>query len=402
MGFIKAFTGALSGTFADQWKDFYEPAAGLTATTAFSQAVRRDGGQNTKGNASIISNGSKIIVPEGMALVTFQDGGITGFIAEAGGYEFKSDDPNSQSLFAGDGLFKNVWQSTWDKVKFGGQVGSQQMAFYVNTQDIQGVRYGSQEPIMWNDSFLATKAKAMARGTYTLKISDPMLFVKNFVDAQYKVDGAPAFDFNDVDNTKAGNLNEQLGTVLASSITQFSIDAKTNNVDTVDYIITNNAKVCEALATGVESQYQWTTVNGLTISAVSIQITYDPATQELLDQAQAGDIAARNAAKMGAAYSDNMAGMMAAASGQAMQAAASNENGAMMGFMGMNMAQNSGANMMGAAANLQASTPQATPAPAAAPAEDPTQKLLDAKKLLDAGAISQADYDALKAKYLGL
>lgn len=29
MGFVKAFSGALGGTFADQWKDFYGPRQGF-------------------------------------------------------------------------------------------------------------------------------------------------------------------------------------------------------------------------------------------------------------------------------------------------------------------------------------------------------------------------------------
>ena len=108
---------------------------------------------------------------------------------------------------------------------------------------------------------------------------------------------------------------------------------------------------------------------------------------------------------MGAAYGENMAGMMAAASGQAMQAAAANENGAMMGFMGMNMAQQGGANLMGTVANMQpAPAPTQAPAPEApaAPAQDPTTKLLEMKKLLDAGAITQEDYDKVKNQILGL
>ena len=34
MGFIKAFTGALGGTFADEWKDFYVPRGNVPATAA--------------------------------------------------------------------------------------------------------------------------------------------------------------------------------------------------------------------------------------------------------------------------------------------------------------------------------------------------------------------------------
>ena len=100
MGFIKAFGGALGGTFADQWLDFYEPQAGLSATAAIFPAVPKGTnngrGENTKGSANVITNGSKIIVPEGTALITMQDGAVTGLLAEAGGYEFKSDDINSK------------------------------------------------------------------------------------------------------------------------------------------------------------------------------------------------------------------------------------------------------------------------------------------------------------------
>ena len=104
MGFIKAFTGALGGTFADQWKDFYMPEEGVPATAGVFKAVPKGTnngrGSNTKGSLNVITNGSKIIVPEGTALITMQDGKITGLIAEAGGFEFKSDDPNSKSMFA--------------------------------------------------------------------------------------------------------------------------------------------------------------------------------------------------------------------------------------------------------------------------------------------------------------
>lgn len=77
MGFIKAFTGALGGTFADQWLDFYMPDSSIPATAAVfpakPQGQNHGRGANTKGNDNIISNGSKIIVPEGTALITMQD-----------------------------------------------------------------------------------------------------------------------------------------------------------------------------------------------------------------------------------------------------------------------------------------------------------------------------------------
>ena len=34
MGFIRAFKGALGGTFADQWQDYYIPRPNVPATAA--------------------------------------------------------------------------------------------------------------------------------------------------------------------------------------------------------------------------------------------------------------------------------------------------------------------------------------------------------------------------------
>ena len=405
MGFIKAFTGSLSSTFADQWQDFYGPRQDVPATAGLFQAVPQGPnagrGENTKGNENIISNGSKIIVPEGTALITMQDGAVTGFIAEPGGFIFKSDDPSSQSMFAGDGIIGTIAKSTWEKVKFGGQPGSQQLAFYVNLKPITGNRFGTQTPIYWQDEFLATKAGGSARGTYSLQIVDPLMFFKTFVPDMYKQPGAPVFDFADMDNPAGDHLFNDFLTCLTGAFKRFSLKSKENGMDTIDYIQSNLDQFAITMDEEIENTYQWSTNYGLKVISVNIQADYDGATLEILEEARKADQEIRKAARMGAAYSNNMAGMMAAASGQAMQAAAANENGAMMGFMGMNMAQQNGANLMGAVNNMQ---PAQQPAPTQAePAqEDPTTKLIQMKKLLDAGAITQEEYDKVKAQVLGL
>lgn len=409
MGFIKAFTGSLSSTFADQWQDFYGPRQNVPATAGLFQAVPQGPnagrGENTKGNDNIISNGSKIMVPEGTALITMQDGAVTGFIAEPGGFIFKSDDPSSQSMFAGDGIIGQVAKSTWEKVKFGGQPGSQQLAFYVNLKPITGNRFGTQTPIYWQDEFLATKAGGSARGTYSLQIVDPLMFFKTFVPDMYKQPGAPVFDFADMDNPAGEHLFNDFLTCLTGAFKRFSLKSKENNMDTIDYIQSNLDQFAITMDEEIENTYQWSTNYGLKVISVNMQADYDGPTQEILDEARKADQEIRKATRMGQAYSSNMAGMMAAASGQAMQAAAANENGAMMGFMGMNMAQQNGANLMGAVNNMQPQQPvqqQPVQTPEATSAQDPTTKLLEMKKLLDAGAITQEDYDKVKAQLLGL
>jgi membrane protease subunit (stomatin/prohibitin family) len=406
MGFIKAFTGALGGTFADQWKDFYMPAPNIPTTAGLFPAVPQgqngERGENTKGNENIITNGSKIIVPEGTALITVQDGAVTGFIAEPGGYIFNSEDPNSKSMFSGDGVFGQLWTQTWEKVKFGGQPGSQQLAFYVNLKPILGNRFGTQNPVYWQDGYLQTRAGASARGTYTLQICDPMMFFKTFVPDMYKQPNAPVYDFGDSTTAQSEQLFMDFVSTLDAALTSFSQQAKENNLDTIDYVKGNLTKFASTMDEEVEAQKQWSTNYGLKITSVSILLDYDTATQEILAEARKVDQEVRRARAMGQAYGENMPAMMAAASGQAMQAAAANENGAMMGFMGMNMAQQGGANLMGAVNNMQPAQPVAPAAPAAAPQSEMMTKLLEMKQLLDAGAITQEDYDAVKKQLLGL
>ena len=69
MGLVQAVKGAVGGVLADQWKDFYTVPTGLPSTAALFAAVPRGTnagrGSNTSGSSNIITNGSKIVVPEG-------------------------------------------------------------------------------------------------------------------------------------------------------------------------------------------------------------------------------------------------------------------------------------------------------------------------------------------------
>jgi hypothetical protein len=85
MGLFEAAFEATGGVLGDQWKDFYRDPEGLRPTAALFAAVPRDtnaGGGATWGSAGVISNGSRIVVPEGYGRVLMQEGGVTGFVAE--------------------------------------------------------------------------------------------------------------------------------------------------------------------------------------------------------------------------------------------------------------------------------------------------------------------------------
>lgn len=181
-------------------------------------------GANVKGSSNIITNGSKIVVPEGFGLLTFQDGQITGFVAEPGGYEWRSDDINSQSIFAGDGIVSPLITMSWERFKFGGQPGSQQLAVYVNLKEIPNNRFGTQSEIYWDDAYLGAQVGAITRGTYTLRILDPILFAKQFVPLTYLQPGAKPFDFSDFDNDAASQLFNEVVSSLAAAFSHYTND----------------------------------------------------------------------------------------------------------------------------------------------------------------------------------
>ena len=383
MGLVQAVMGSIGGTLADQWKDFYTVPSGLPATAALFAAVPQGSnagrGSNTKGSSNIITNGSKIVVPEGYGLLLFQDGAITGFAAEPGGYEWRSDDLNSKSIFAGDGFVDSLIMQSWERFKFGGQPGSQQAAFFVSLKELPENRFGTQSEIYWDDGFLGTQVGAVTRGSYTLKIVDPILFVKNFVPARYLQPGQ-VFDFTDIDNAAAAQLfNEVVGS-LAPAFSLYSNDPGKGN--RITKLQQDSLGFARSLSEAVEQAYQWKSDRGLAIVKTAIvSIEYDANTRELLKTVQRAD------ALSGARGNSNLQASVA----QGMQSAG--ENGGAAGMMGIGMASG----MMGGIGNLQQPV-----APAAAAADDPIAKLKKAKEMLDLGLITQADYDAAKTKALGL
>lgn len=391
MGFIKAFSGALSGTFADQWKDFYGPRQGIPATAALYQAVpmgtNAGRGENYKGSENIITNGSKIIVPEQTALITVQDGQITGIIAEPGGFEFRSDDPNSKSIFSGDGLLSSTIGQSWERFKFGGQPGSQQLAFYINLKEIPNNKFGTQEKIRFFDSYLNAQVAVIARGAYSLKITDPLLFVKNFVPTQYLQPDAAIFDFADMDNEAGTQLFDEVIGCLQPALSQYTSDP--NKQNSIIKVQSDQLGFAKSLSAVVEEAYQWKSQRGLEIVKVAMTgLDYDETTQKLVDRVAEAD------AFTGARGNTFM--QMSAARG--IEAAGQNGSGANMAFMGMGM-NATGSVMQQVQQPTQAQNIEQNQQVSNT---DPYEEITKFKKLLDDGIITQEEFDAKKKSLLGI
>lgn len=113
MGLIKALTGAVGSTMADQWKEFFYCEA-LPEDVLVTKGKKRVSSRssNTRGSDNIITNGSGVAVADGQCMIIVDQGKIAELCAEPG--EFVYDSSTEPSIFSGSlgkgilDTFKNI------------------------------------------------------------------------------------------------------------------------------------------------------------------------------------------------------------------------------------------------------------------------------------------------------
>jgi len=383
MGLIWAAVGAIGGTFGDQWKDFYTVPEDISPTAAvfpaFKAGTNAGRGSNTSSSVSVVTNGSKFVVPEGFGLVLMEDGAFTGYVTEPGGYIWDSESQDSKSIFAGSGFVDSLVKTTWDRFKFGGRPQSQQMAIFVSLKELPNNKFGTASAIYWDDSYLRTQAGANVRGTYTLRIVDPLLFIKQFVPTKYLQTGQ-IFDFTDLNNGQAHQLFDEVVGSLSSAFAQYANEPEKHN--RISSLQQDSLGFSKTLASVVDSNYGWKASRGLEIVRTAIVgIDYDDETRDLLKTVQRAD------SLVGSRGNSNLQASVAAG----IQAAGSIEGSA--GILGLGIASNS----IGLGGFVQQDT-----ASTGSAESDLQTKLRQLRQLFDEGLISQVEFDAAKAKALGL
>ena len=324
MGLIKAAAGAVGGMMADQWKEFFVCDAiddDVLVVKGSKQASGRS--SNTKGESNVISDGSAVSVADGQCMMIVEQGRVIELSAEPGIFIYKND--LSPSIFAGnlkDGL-KGAAKDAWDRFKFGGGPGKDQRVYYFNTKELLGNKYGTVNPIPFKvmidpsiNRFLGISVRC--NGEYSYKIVNPMLFYTN-------VCGNVQNEYNreEIDS----QLKSELLTALQPALARIS----TKGIDYSE-IPLYTRDITEALNEELSSQ--WAEKRGLQVVSFgvnSISVS-DEDKLKIQNMQQAIFMSDPSMA----------AGNIASAQADAMRTAAGNENGAMMGFMGMGMAMNNG------------------------------------------------------------
>ncbi len=352
MGLIKAAIGAAGGVLADQWKEFfYCEALPKEVMMVKGEKVIGNRSSNKKGSDNIISNGSGIAVADGQCMIIVDQGKVVEVCAEPG--EFTFDISSEPSIFAGPlgESIINTFKAIGKRFTYGGDTGKDQRVYYFNTKELIDNKFGTANPIPFrvvdNNIGLDIDVSVRCSGVYSYKIQDPILFYTNV----------------------AGNVSNRY--------TRDEIDSqlKTEFVSALQPAFSEISKLgvrpsalpgyAEQLsdAMNIALSKKWGEIRGLKVVSIALNpITLPEEDAELIKQAQRTAI--MRDPTMAAAT-------LVGAQADAMKAAASNDAGAMMGFMGLGMAQQSGG--MNAQNLFAMGQQQAAQAAPAAPAQQASQ-----------------------------
>ena len=330
MGLIKAATGAAGGTLADQWKEFFY-CDSLDNDTLMVRGKKRTDrrSSNTKGHDNVITNGSGIAVADGQCMMIVDQGKIVEVCAEPGEYTYDmSSEPSVFCGSLGEGI-KTTFQTIGKRFTFGGDTAKDQRVYYFNTKEITDNKFGTANPVWFRvvdkRINLDKDIEIRCNGIYSFRITDPLLFYTslggNVTDCYEKDQIVPQLKTEFVNALQPAFAKIAELEIRPSQIPAHSMEIS----DAMNEILTK----------------KWSELRGISV----VSVAFNPVT--IKDE----DAEAIKQAQNTAMYTDPsmMAATLGMAQAEAMKSAAGNPNGAMMGFMGMNMASgmNGGANLQG-------------------------------------------------------
>ena len=333
MGIIKAIGNAIGGGLADQWLEVIEPDEmdGDIVFTSGVQMRRGERNSNRKGTSAVVSNGSVIHVYPNQFMMLLDGGKIVDYTAEEGYYTV--DNSTVPSLFNGE-LGETVRES-FNRIRFGGTTPQAQKVYYINLQEIKGIRFGTTNPVNYFDTFYNSELFLRAFGTYSIKVIDPVKFYSEVIPKS--ADRVAVKDINEQ------YLSEFLG-ALQAAINQLSADGVR-----ISHVTSKSVELSRYMADILDED--WKELRGIEVVSVGLAgLSYSEESQKLI-----------NLRNQGAMLSDPNVreGYVQGAVARGMEAAGSNANGSMAGFMGMGVGMNAGGSFVAAASQANSAQREA-------------------------------------------
>ena len=355
MGLISAAIGSAATTLGDQFKEVVT-CPEVANDVIIQRGVVSHGSGNMVHSEGVISAGSKIIVPQGMAMMIVDNGAIVEFTDTPGDYIW--DTSSEPSIFVGN-LGKsivNTIKTLGNRITYGGQAAKDQRVYYVNTKILPAIPYGSQQPETIVDPVYGS-VEVTYNGEFNIKVDDPAILVNTMLGANPK-------DTLTFDEIFAGEGRNILKGKFAQKVGEAITEIMAVNNVSFNRIQGQRSAITDKMNTLLNAD--WHDKYGIIVAGeVTININAsEEAKAQIREIDKVRGMAQADAERVGImsdAYSKNLQGAMAASTGEAMLNAAKNDGSAMAGFMGVGMAQNAGANVAGMINNLPGQT-EAQPA----------------------------------------
>ncbi len=324
MGIIRAALHAAGGALADQWLEVIE-ADSMSDTTVFTKGVTVRSGDkrnnNKKGTEDTVSNGSIIHVYPGQFMMLVDGGKVVDYTAEPG--YFKVENSSAPSLFGGE--FGDALKDAFNRIRFGGVPSYAQKAYFINLQEIKGIKFGTRSPVNYFDNFYNAELFLRAHGTYSIKITDPIKFYTEVLP-------------KNADRVDISSINEQYLSEFLEAL-QAAINRMSADGIRISYVASKSRELSSYMATELDDD--WKAMRGMEVLSVGIaSVSYDEESKKLINMrnqgAMLGDASIRE-------------GYVQGAMARGFEAAGSNANGSAQAFMGMGMGMNAGGGFMAAA-----------------------------------------------------
>ena len=323
MGLIKAGMGALGGTLADQWKEFFY-CDSLDKDVLMVKGQKRTSRRSSNhGDDNIITNGSGIAVADGQCMLIVEQGKVVDVCAEPGEYTY--DMSTEPSIFSGDlgDSVKSVFENIGKRFTFGGEAPKDQRIYYFNTKELTGNKYGTPSPVPFRvvDQRAGIDLDIGIRcfGEYSIRLKNPLLFYTNVcgnVSEDYKTENI------------AGQMKTELLTALQPAFAKISEMGIRYSA-----LPGHTLELADALNEQLSSK--WRDLRGMEIVSFGVSsVKANEEDEQMIKELQ------RNAAFMDPTRA---AAHLVGSQGDAMKAAAANTGaGPAMAFMGMGMAGQAG------------------------------------------------------------
>lgn len=311
MGIIRALAGAIGGGLADQWLEVYESDyMGPSTITAPGVMVRQNDSRNSnrKGTADTISNGSIIQVKEGQFMLLVDGGKVIDYSGEAG--YFKVDNSSMPSLFNGE--LGDTVKETFNRVRFSGTTPYKQTTYFLNMQEIRGLKFGTPAPVNYFDNFYNAELFLRAHGSYTIRITDPLKFYVQVAD-------------HDADSSiDVADMSEQYRNEFLTAF-QTALNKMSSDGQRISFVLSRGDELAKYMQDVLDEK--WQELRGFQVESVAIaSISYDEESQKLI-----------NMRNQGAMLSDASIreGYVQGSIARGLESAGSNKAGAGQGFFGM-------------------------------------------------------------------